>query len=329
MAHPAMEAADTTAPVSVEEKAADFENFLFGDEEDESEETDSDDEAELADEALEVDEQDDEADEPENPAIDAPVSLTAEEKATFAQLPPEAQAAWAASETRRNVQVQEATTKAANAQREAETRAAQADAEAKSLYAEQLAEVAKAYAPQEPNRNQYRDDVSYLTACRAYDQRLAQHNNFMQQVQSMQVEAYQQADAAFVAQRDRELLAIPEVSNPETRAAYLDKAMSAVDALGYNKGELARSLTAQDVRNLAQIADWRAKAERFDQATARQMQKVRSAKGKNLRPNAAPQGKTRAANSDSAWKRVTQANGKNRDQRDAAMADWLESQGHI
>jgi hypothetical protein len=329
MAHPAMEAADTPAPVSVVEKAAAFEDFLFADEADEDEEeTDSEDEADEAEDELE-DEQDDEADEPEAPAIDAPVSLTAEEKATFAQLPPEAQAAWAASETRRNVQVQEATTKASNAQREAEARAAQADAEAKSLYAEQLAEVARAYAPQEPNRNQYRDDVSYLTACRAYDQRLAQHNNFMQQVQTMHLEAHQQADAAFIAQRDRDLMAIPEVSNPETREAYLDKAMSAVDALGYDKAGLARSLTAQDVRNLAQIADWRAKAEKLDQATARQMQKVRASKGKTLRPNAAPQGKSRAANSDNTWQRVKQANGKNRDQRDAAMADWFEQQGHI
>jgi hypothetical protein len=326
MAHPAMEAADAPAPTSVDEKAAAFEDYLFPEDDDgeEAEATEDDEAADEAEEATEDEEQDDEADEPDLPAIDAPVSLTAEEKATFAQLPPEAQAAWAASETRRNVQVQEATTKAANAQREAEARAAQADAEAKSLYAEQLAVVAKAYAPQEPNRNQYRDDVSYLTACRAYDTRLAQHNDFMQQVQTMQVEADQQATAAFVAQRDRELLAIPEVSNPETREAYLDKAFSAVEALGYDKAALARTMSAQDVRNLAQIAEWRAKAEKLDQANSRQMQKVRAAKGKTLRPNAAPQAKTRAA--DSAWQRVKGA-GNNRDQRDAATADWLEAQG--
>lgn len=329
MAHPNVsEAADAPAPTSVDEKAAAFEDYLFGDEQEEDPEGDEDNAAEDGGDLELEDDQVDESDEPDLPAIDAPVSLTAEEKATFAQLPPEAQAAWAASETRRNQQVQEATTKASNAQRVAEASAAQADAEAKALYARQLAEVGKAFQPTEPQRAHYRDDVSYLTAARVYDQQKAQHEQFMQQVQGIQTEADTEARAAFLAQRDRELSAIPEIANVETREAYFAKAFEAAEFLGYDKAELAKSMSAQDVRNLVEIADWRAKAEKFDKATARQMQKVRAAKGKSLRPNAAPQAKTRAASADNAWQKVKQANGsKDRAARDTATAEWMEAAG--
>jgi len=64
-------------------------------------------------------------------AIAAPVSLNADEKARFAQLPEDAQRFVTELETRRNEQVQQVTTKASNAQREAEARAAAADANAK------------------------------------------------------------------------------------------------------------------------------------------------------------------------------------------------------
>ncbi|MXO72876.1 hypothetical protein [Alteraurantiacibacter buctensis] len=321
-----MEAANAPAPVSVDEKAADFENYLFGDEDEQDDQSDSDEEAADEGEDLELDEeQADEADEPELPAIDPPVSLTAEEKATFAQLPPEAQAAWAASETRRNAQVQEATTKASNAQRDAEVRAAQADAQAKARYAEQLKAIGEAYAPQMPQRQHYRDDVSYLTARDAYRDQLAQHNDFMQQVAGLESAANSEDRQAFEMQRERELMAIPEIANPQTREGYFAKAFSAMEALGYDPAMKA-DLTAQDVRNLAQVAEWQEKAAKFDKATARQMQKVRAAKGKSLRPNAAPQGKTRAASADQAFQRI-KASGKNRDAQGAAMADWLEAQG--
>lgn len=326
MAHPAVEASEAPAPTSVDEKAAAFEEYLFGDEE---EQTEGDEDAAEEGENLSLEEeQTDEDNEPDIPAIDAPVSLTAEEKATFAQLPPEAQAAWAASETRRNAQVQEATTKASQAQREAEARAAQADAEARIRYAKQLEEVGKAYAPVEPNRQHYRDDVSYLTARDVYYQQLAQHNQYMQQVGTIGEEADREATEAFIAQRDRELMAIPEVANPATREEYFAKAFATAEMLGYDKQNLIQGMSAQDVKNLVEIADWRDKADKYDKAISRQMQKVRSAKGKNLRPNAAPQGNTRAASADQAWQKVKQATGsKSRDTRDAAIASYFEASG--
>src|SRR4051812_10036324 len=67
---------------------------------------------------LELDDEGDESDEPQE-AIEAPVSLNAEEKAKFAALTKEAQQYVADLEARRATQVQTATTKASEAQRTA------------------------------------------------------------------------------------------------------------------------------------------------------------------------------------------------------------------
>lgn len=330
MAHPATEAAEAPAPLSVDEKAAEMEKFLFPDDEEQPEPDSEEDDAPEEGEDLELEEeQDDESDEPET-AIDPPVSLNAEEKAVFAQLPKEAQEAWAASETRRNAQVQEATTKASDAQRKADDRAAQADAEAKGRYAAQLQELGKALAPAEPNPAHFTDRTEYAIALHQHQQAVAQHDAFMQQVEQVGAEAQAEANAAFVQQRDRELMQIPEVANPETRNSYLDKAFDGelLAALEYEPTELAKIADASDVKRLATIADWRAKAAKYDTAMSKQMQKVRAAKGKTLRPNAAPQAATRAVKAEQAWSRVREAGG-NKAAREAAMAEWLEASGHL
>lgn len=328
MAHPEMEAPNAPAPVSVDEKAADFENFLFGDEEEGEEDIET--EAEEVDELddLEEEDQEDEADEPEVPAIEAPVSLNAEEKEVFAQLPPEAQQAWAASETRRNTQVQEATTKASNAQREAESRAAAADAQARRQYADQLDKFVAQYEPQAPNPQlAQQNPQAYIAQEAQYRAMKAQHDEIVQQVKAFGQEADQEAQQAFVQQRDRELMQIPEIANPETRDGFIKRAMSVAEELGYDLGELSQGMNARDLKALAYVADLKDKASKYDKAMSRQMQKVRSAKGKSLRPNAAPQGKSRAASADQSWKRVKSAGSKA--QQESAMAEWLEASGHL
>lgn len=328
MAHLDTEAAEAPAPESVEDKAAAFEEYIF-DETDEEQETDSEEtEAEEV-EDLELDEEgDEETDEQEAPAIDPPVSLNAEEKEVFAQLPPEAQQAWAASETRRNTDVQKATTTAAEAQRAAEQKAAAAEAEAKAVFAAQLEEIGKAVGPTEPQKEWYPDQLSYLTACREYDRQLAQHKDFMQQVAELKTEATTEADTAFIEQRDRELMAIPEVANPETRKEYLDNAMAMAGELGYDQAELAKNITAAEIQRLSEIRGWKEKADKYDTAMSRRMKKVRAAKGKSLRPNAAPQGKSRAAKANKAWENVKSA-GKNKAAQTDALVDYFEATGHL
>lgn len=317
------EAAPAPAPMSASDKAAAFEEFLDLDEQGEPETELEQGEAEPEGEDLELEgeEAGEDEGEPDEPAIAPPPSLNAEEKAKFSQLPAEAQRLLADVETRRNAQVQEATTKAAEAQRSAQSAAAAADAQAKAVYGQQLEQVAKALEPQRPDPQlaQY-DPAQYIAQQAQYEAAKAQHDDFMQQVRSIQSEASTEAEHAFFAQRDRELMTIPDVANPETRQAYLDRVMETAEVLGYDKDTLARNANGADFKAIAQAAEWKAKADRFDKAMAKQMQKVRSGKGKNLRPNAAPQD-SRAARGNQDWQRVKSAS--SRESKDAAFADWL------
>lgn len=327
MAHPQTEeAGDVRAPATVADAAAEFENYLFGGEEaDEGDETTADDGEEDSDLELDGDEPDGEEDEEQDDegepekAIAAPVSLNAEEKAQYEQLPPEAQQFVTALETRRNLQVQEATTKASEAQRAAEARAAAADAQAKQTYALQLAEVVRAVAPEPPNPELARQNpAAYIAAKAEYDAAHAHHEQFVKHVESVAAQADTEAHQAFIAERDRELMQIPEIANPETRQAFLDTAFSVAADLGYDKAELAEGMTARDVKALALFAEMKAKAEKYDAAMARQMQRVRAGKGRTNKPGAAS---ARPPKGKQDWQRVKSAASK--EAKAEAFADWL------
>lgn len=320
MEGPSLSEAATAAPMSASEKAAAFEEFLDP-EEGEGTEPEAGEGAEEGDDLDLSEEETSEAEGEPETAIEAPVSLNAEEKKAFAAASPEAQRAWSAAETRRNAQVQEATTKASEAQRMAEARAAQADAEAKSRYATQLEEFAKAYEPQRPDPAlaSY-DPAAYIAQQAQFEALKAQHDDFMQQVRGLQEEAGTEAEQAFFAQRDRELMSIPEVANPETRQGYLDRVMEAAEVLGYDRDTLARNANAFDITAIAQAAEWKAKADRFDKAMAKQMQKVRAQKGKTLRPSAAAQNNSTARGAQD-WQRVKGA--KSKEAQAEAFADYM------
>lgn len=320
MEGPSLSEAATAAPMSASDKAAAFEEFLDP-EEDDGTEPEAGEGAEEGDDLDLSEEETSEAEDEPETAIEAPVSLNAEEKKAFAAASPEAQRAWSAAETRRNVQVQEATTKASEAQRMAEARAAQADAEAKSRYATQLEEFAKAYEPQRPDPAlaSY-DPAAYIAQQAQFEALKAQHDDFMQQVRGLQEEAGTEAEQAFFAQRDRELMSIPEVANPETRQAYLDCVMEAAETLGYDRDTLARNANAFDITAIARAAEWKAKADRFDKAMAKQMQKVRAQKGKTLRPSAAAQNNSTARGAQD-WQRVKGA--KSKEAQAEAFADYM------
>lgn len=210
-----------------------------------------------------------EDDEPATPAIEAPASLNADEKARFAQLQPEAQRMLADVEQRRNAQVTAATTKAANAQREAEQRAAMADAQAKAVYSQQLRTFAEALAPQMPDPQLAQTDPGQYVARKAqYDAARAQHDQFVQQVEALEAEANTDVDQAFVAGRDRELMAIPEVQNEETREGFFTKALKTAETLGLDMSQLKHA-TAAELKALRTIHD--------DQEDARKWREHRAA----------------------------------------------------
>lgn len=315
MAHPETEAGD--AFESDMDSAAAAIGNLFADDEPQDEEStpEIEDEADDGEPEIDDEEQDDEGDEPDEPAIEAPTSLNAEEKAKFAQLPKEAQRLIAEVENRRNGQVQQATTKAAEAQRAAEQRAALADAQAKAVYAQQLQAFAQQLAPQMPDpRLAQQDPAAYIALKAQYDADIAQYNSFVQQVQSISTEAETQMTQAEIAERDAALMAIPEVQNPETRENFFKRAIETGKSLGLDVSQINRA-TASELKALRDISDWKEKAEKYDAATARQMQRVREGKKvQAAKPNAASRGDGRSLRD--AKERLR----KSGDLRDAAAA---------
>ena len=338
MAHQGTEAG--SQPVSIAEKAAAFEDALFGEgdpfaEEEEQETETSDDDPDDIDldgeEELEEGE-DDDSDEPDVPAIDPPVSLNAEEKEVFAQLPAEAQQAWAASETRRNQQVQEATTRASEAQRVAEAKAAQANAQAEAQFAEQLKVVVTAFAPAEPDPANFNDIRQYQHAKANYDYAKAQHDEFAQQVATIGHET-PEAKAARIQARDQTLLTIPEIADPATRDTFIQSAFSIAAELGYDKADLAENMDAGDLKALAQAAKWKADSEELARIRAKSKERVRdksTGKFRTIKPGSAPHGDTRRGNADKAFQRLKVAQGgKGKEARDNAAADFLERGGYL
>lgn len=231
----------------------------------------------------------DEQDEPEEPAIEAPVSLKADEKEEFSQLPKEAQDFVTRLEQRRNADVQNVTTKAAEAQRQAEATAANAKKEADALMAQRVKAVAEAYAPQAPNPAHYQSIEQFQRAQMQYEHDRAQHDELMQQVGQIGVET-DEMRAERIQARDKALMEIPEVANEETRGEYIDKAMKMAEELGYDVADLAENMDAGDLKALAQAAQWKADSEELARIRAKSKERKRdpkTGKYRSLKPGAA------------------------------------------
>ncbi len=315
------EAASAPAYQSASDKAADFEEFLFeGDEPEEQEEPEAQDGAEEGDDLeLEADEGEEDS-EPEQPAIAPPPSLNAEEKSVFAQLPAEAQQAWAASENRRNTQVQEATTKAAVKERDAQTALERADAQAAVHYAAQLRTFADAFRPQMPDPQlAYADPQRYIAQKAQYDADAAQFDALEQQIAAVREEALGKTNQVTLAQRQADLLTVPELANPETREAHVEWARSIVSELGIDPQAFEANADSNDFKSLKIVDGWRQKAVKYDAAMSRQMQKVRASKARPMRPAAARTDDPRANGKD--WQRVKGARSKT--EQAEAFADFL------
>jgi hypothetical protein len=277
------EAADVRDTTTVSDDAVSLDDILtefLADQEGGEEEAATDAEGDEP-EAEDGDTEDEQDDEPEAPAIEPPASLTADEKAAFAQLPPEAQRLMNDVEARRNTQVQQATTKAAEAQREAQASAAQAAAATKADYAQRFAAFASVYAPQAPDpRLAEVNPQAYIAQEAQYRAASAQHNDIVQQIQAMKAEAdqhFQAQEAEWTQAQIAELSKVAEWANPETRPAFYARLSPVGEALGYSAEDMAQA-GAADILALKTAADWKDKAAKWDAAQARQMQRVRDAK---------------------------------------------------
>lgn len=321
MAHPqTAEAVD--APVDDMDSAAAAIGRLMGDTDDPRDEEQhpegEEDQSENQDDDLDLSEDEEgEDDEAETPPIEAPASLTAEEKTKFAALPKEAQAYVVELEGRRASQVQTATTKAAEAQRNAEASAARADAQAKAVYAQQLKTFADHLAPQMPPIElAHTDPTAYNAMFAQYTAARAQHDEFVQQVQSVGEEAQESMTQAEIAERDRFLMTLPEVQNETTRGAFFEKAMGAAKRVGLDVTAL-NSATGGEWKALREIADAFDKADKYDSAMTRQMQRVREGKKvRTTKPNAAQP----SSSEGRSYREAKQQAARTGDVKDAARA---------
>lgn len=312
MAQPPEAAVDAPRSLSMDEAATAFDDLELGDEAEDEEDSDPEateaDAEQAEDEADEGEEQDDDEDEQAEPAIVPPASLTAEEKADWAQLPPEAQQKIVAIEARRTTEVQKGLETARNAQRESESAAAGRIAEAEKLHAEQLASIAKAYAPQPPDpRLAETNPQAWIAQKARYDAANAQHGEFMQQVTALHDEATKENERiqaeSLQAQWKQVKDDLPEAADATQWQALMGKLTPLAMELGYPE-ELLADATPVDIRAIKRASEWKDKAAKWDALQTRKMAGVRSHKGKSARPNAAqPTGSGKARASVKAFDR--------------------------
>lgn len=280
---------------------------LFGDDaekrDDDEQEIEAAPDAEEGDEGQADDVDDEELaidDEPET-AIEPPARFSAEDKEQFARLDPKAQAFVADLELRRNQQVTEVTTRAADAEKAAQHAAQQADAKARLVYTEQLRAFGQQLAPIAPDMALAETDPLAFNAQYArYTLALNDHNAFMSQIEGMADQAESAIDEAFTKARDAELLKVPEVANEETRAAFFDHVFAAAGSLRGIDAETLKGASADDLINLRTVAALKEKADKYDAALSKQMQRVREGKAiapkrrSNERPIGGAQEKARS-----------------------------------
>ena len=116
----------------------------------------------------------------------------------------------------------------------------------------------------------------------------------------------------FVQERDKALMQIPQIANEDTRQEYLDRVFdpSMIEALGYDRAELAQIADAEDVKRLNTIADWRDKAAKYDAAMSKKMKRVRQGKARATRPAAAQEQSSNQRALQEGIKRQRQSGGR-------------------
>lgn len=295
---------------------------------DEPQETEGDEPTEASDEDADLD---DLEDEPELPAIEPPVSLTAEEKEAFKNLPREAQefTARRIGELERGFQTkaQEAAQKERAAMRQAAEYIQQTNgeqAEVLEFYANLLV------APKPPASLSVTNPQLYAEMSDAHDRSLAQRQEAQQRVEEYraQQQHYQDLLKQHEAEQFHQRLSqdLPELLDPTTGPALKAQLEATGRELGFTEQELFNA-NATEILALKKIADLKAKADRYDALQKRKMERVRA--GKNPPPvtkPGAPRGnaQVKAQQAADAFARAKQSSGSARDE---ALAEYFTKTG--
>jgi hypothetical protein len=224
------------------------------------------------------------------PPIDAPISWDAEAKAKFAELPRDVQEYLGKRETEREKFVQSKAQEAAQARTAVRNEALQYAAQLQAETAQQLERYAQQLTVAPPDASLYAmDPQTYAQQLQAYQHYTAQSQQAQREAenaraQQAQYEAAlaQEEQQSFVQQLSEHF---PEYLDPQ-RGPQLARELSAIaNDLGY-PAELISQARPHDILAMRQAAEWKAKAEKFDKAMAKQMERVRD--GKKLKPVAKP-----------------------------------------
>lgn len=294
-------------------------------------ETEEGEDPEAAEEPEEGEQEDGEDAEPEE-AISAPVSLNKQQKAAFAQLPPELQKVWAESEAQRNMQVQQKTTEAAEATKNARQEAfSAAQSELAKMWQQTAAELevyASAFQPMEPDHSLLATNPQAYAEQIALSKQLgAQHQQMMQRIGELrqgseQITQQQRADV-LASEQAKLRSAWPEFFDPAKQSSLWQDVAATGKDMGFSEDVLANA-TASEILALKNASEWRSKAAKWDDFQSRKMAGVRAAKAlpKAATPGIAPSRVvSKAARADQAWERAKQS------RSGEAYADFLEASG--
>jgi len=235
----------------------------------------------------ELPEGEDTGDEPEAeqaPAIKPPASWTAEEKAAFAELPRHLQETVSRREAERDKALYAKTQEAARVRGEVEQ---QAIAELQT-YAQRQVQNLQALSgilPQIPERPpaslQLTDPIAWAEQSDYHDWAVAQHQAVQQQMIEAQAiaERSQQEHAQRLYAHNVAILQaeFPEYLDPVQGVQHRTALGNLATELGFSQDDLAEP-TARDITALRKVADWKAKADKFDKLMTSRMEGVRAAK---------------------------------------------------
>ncbi len=276
---------------------------------------------------------DEEEDEPEAPAIVPPNSLTAEEKEAFKKLPREAQEFTARRISEMEKGFQTKAQEVAQHKQALHAEALQFAEQIKAEAAERLAHYAQQFEVRPPDAALFRANPE------AYAQQLEQYQYMTAQREQAQREAdkaraeqgqYQAALQQHEAEQFRQRLEaeLPEAFG-ESGPKFIGELAATAQALGYDDNAISQS-SVEELKALKTVSEWKAKADRFDKAVAKKMERVRA--GKNPPPISRPgvsrgPQEGRKARADQAWETAKTA--KSRATKNDALASYLENTGWL
>lgn len=295
----------------------------------EPEEEASEPEPETDEEELDLEEEEEE--EPDLPAIEPPVSLTAEEKEAFKGWPRDAQEAMVRRVGELEKGFQTKAQEAAQKERQAMQQAAEYIRDTSGEQAEILEYYANLLVvPRPPARLAAENPALYAQQLEAHEQSLAQRQEAQQRVQDYraQQQQYQQIILQHEQNEFRQQLGemLPEFFDETNGPKIRDELTATARFLGFSVEEIS---TATQIMALKKVSDLKAKADKYDQYQKRKMERVRA--GKTPPPVTKPgaprgAGQVRSQRAEEAFARAKASGGNARVE---AFDEYLRNSGVI